>query len=123
MGWPYFMCCLSWSLVEVPRYLFYALKLYNVCPWALEWLRYSLFIMLYPSGILSEVLSVLSMRSMVSNQILAILMPNRLNFEMSYKFAITLALAIYPPFAPVLYQHMLSQRRKVFAKHNKKKES
>ena len=58
----------AWGLVEVPRYLFYAINLYTeVCrnfqwtlryncgihqvPYPLKWLRYSLFYVLYPMGI------------------------------------------------------------------------
>lgn len=44
----------SWSLVEVPRYAFYIVKLLGgdeAMPYWLKWLRYSLFIVLYPTGI------------------------------------------------------------------------
>jgi very-long-chain (3R)-3-hydroxyacyl-CoA dehydratase len=44
----------SWSLVEVPRYLFYALNIFNAVPYPLLWLRYSLFAVLYPTGITGE---------------------------------------------------------------------
>ncbi len=42
----------SWALVEVPRYIFYAVNLFtkNV-PYPLFFLRYNLFMVLYPSGI------------------------------------------------------------------------
>ncbi|KAK1929126.1 Very-long-chain (3R)-3-hydroxyacyl-CoA dehydratase hpo-8 [Phytophthora citrophthora] len=42
----------SWGLVEVPRYSFYALNLYNAVPGFLFFLRYHLFMVLYPSGVL-----------------------------------------------------------------------
>jgi hypothetical protein len=32
---------LSWSAIELVRYPFYALSLWNKCPYFLEWLRYS----------------------------------------------------------------------------------
>ncbi len=32
---------LSWSAIELVRYPFYALSLWNKCPYVLEWLRYS----------------------------------------------------------------------------------
>lgn len=34
------LACTSWGLVEVPRYLFYALNLVNAVPYPLFWLRY-----------------------------------------------------------------------------------
>lgn len=75
------LACTSWGLVEVPRYLFYALNLINAVPYPLFWLRYrcvalasfyhhvrcwlcklasvslicSLFAVLYPTGITGEV--------------------------------------------------------------------
>ena len=50
---------LSWASVEVPRYLFYVFALLTgdatkKTPYPLFWLRYSLFYVLYPSGILGE---------------------------------------------------------------------
>lgn len=52
---------LSWSLVEVPRYAFYMCAVVTgdatkKTPYWLFWLRYTLFIVLYPSGITGEIL-------------------------------------------------------------------
>lgn len=50
---------ISWSLVEVPRYAFYMAALITgdatkKTPYPLFWLRYSLFAVLYPTGIFGE---------------------------------------------------------------------
>jgi Protein tyrosine phosphatase-like protein, PTPLA len=50
---------LSWASVEVPRYSFYVAALVSgdsnkKTPYALFWLRYSLFAVLYPTGIMGE---------------------------------------------------------------------
>lgn len=50
---------ISWSLVEVPRYAFYVSALITgdatkKTPYPLFWLRYSLFAVLYPTGITGE---------------------------------------------------------------------
>jgi len=50
---------LSWAAVEVPRYAFYVAALISgdatkKTPYALFWLRYSLFAVLYPTGICGE---------------------------------------------------------------------
>jgi hypothetical protein len=50
---------LSWALVEVPRYAFYVAALITgdatkKTPYPLFWLRYSLFAVLYPTGITGE---------------------------------------------------------------------
>ncbi|WVQ79523.1 hypothetical protein IAT38_001622 [Cryptococcus sp. DSM 104549] len=44
----------AWSLTEVVRYTFYALSLLSISSPALNWLRYSTFIPLYPLGAGSE---------------------------------------------------------------------
>jgi hypothetical protein len=45
----------SWACVEVPRYTFYAVNLFvDVVPLPLFFLRYNLFMVLYPSGISGE---------------------------------------------------------------------
>ena len=50
---------LAWSMVEVPRYAFYIMAIYTGDstkgpPYPLFWLRYSLFMVLYPMGIFGE---------------------------------------------------------------------
>ena len=55
--WSLFLMLGSWSLVEIPRYLFYCcaqLFLSHEIPGWLFWLRYSLFMILYPTGITGE---------------------------------------------------------------------
>lgn len=47
------MLC-AWSLTEVMRYTFFALKQVEAVPGWLNWLRYSAFLVLYPVGISSE---------------------------------------------------------------------
>ncbi len=50
--WGFTMMVTSWSLVEVPRYLFYAVNLIGTVPSPLFFLRYHLFMVLYPTGVL-----------------------------------------------------------------------
>jgi very-long-chain (3R)-3-hydroxyacyl-CoA dehydratase len=47
---------LAWSVTEVIRYSFFALTLSGWQPRTLVWLRYNTFFVLYPIGILSEVM-------------------------------------------------------------------
>ena len=52
-----YLMAASWALVEVPRYLFYVFQVAQArVPFALFWLRYSLFMVLYPTGITGELL-------------------------------------------------------------------
>jgi len=49
-------------------------------------------------------------------------MPNKLNFEITYRQALTLTLLLYVPFSPFLYTHMLGQRSKQLNPAEKKKD-
>ena len=60
--WSLYLMITSWGLVEVPRYLFYVaaqLQPSHEIPSPLFWLRYSLFMVLYPSGITGEMFQML----------------------------------------------------------------
>lgn len=114
-------CCLSWSCVEVPRYLFYALNIYGLSPDTLTWIRYSLFTILYPTGISSELYSIWKMIKNVNPEINSITMPNTYNFEFSYKTLLQLVMVLYAPFSPYMYIHMIKQRRKTLNKLVKQK--
>ena len=48
----------AWSVTEVIRYSYFALTLSGVQPQLLTWLRYNTFFVLYPLGIISEVVEV-----------------------------------------------------------------
>ncbi|XP_044352880.1 very-long-chain (3R)-3-hydroxyacyl-CoA dehydratase PASTICCINO 2B isoform X1 [Triticum aestivum] len=46
---------ISWSITEVIRYFFFAMKeTFGFAPYWLLWLRYSTFLVFYPTGMLSE---------------------------------------------------------------------
>ena len=110
------LCTLSWATVEPPRYLFYALSLLGAgIPHALTWLRYSLFLVLYPSGITGEVLCVLAALPWLARHpdVLSISMPNSYNFAFSYWWACAATLAAYVPGSPFMVQLMWNQRKKV----------
>ena len=47
---------LAWSLSEVARYPFYVNQLLNTPSFMALWARYSFFIVLYPIGVMSEVM-------------------------------------------------------------------
>lgn len=63
--WGAGLMIISWSCVEIFRYLFYAFALVSgdstkKTPYPLFWLRYSLFAVLYPTGITGELTCFLS---------------------------------------------------------------
>lgn len=97
----------AWCLSELTRYPYYWAQLRNSTPRWLEWLRYSLFIILYPVGASSE--AFLAYRALPAA-----------NYYHPYWAAIMkLVLVIYPPAFYLLYKHMFVMRKKVLGKHLK----
>ena len=110
------LATLSWATVEPPRYLYYTLTLLTTAiPYALTWLRYSLFLVLYPSGITGEVLCVLAALPWLARhpRVLSVEMPNNWNFAFSYWWCCVVLLAMYVPGSPFMIQLMWNQRKKV----------
>jgi len=104
---------LAWCLVEVIRYPFLCMKSISTPPYALVWLRYSAFYVLYPLGVYGEMVVLnSSLPSITLNKTLSISMPNVWNFE--FNFASYLTVLLYVVYLPGLlfqYSHMIRQRR------------
>uniref|UniRef100_A0A804KZ89 Very-long-chain (3R)-3-hydroxyacyl-CoA dehydratase n=1 Tax=Musa acuminata subsp. malaccensis TaxID=214687 RepID=A0A804KZ89_MUSAM len=109
---------ISWSITEIIRYSFFGMKeAFGFAPSWLLWLRYSTFLILYPTGITSEVgLLYVALPYIKASEKYCIRMPNKWNFSFDYFSASILALAIYIPGSPHMYQYMLGQRRKALSK-------
>lgn len=97
----------AWCLAELIRYPYYWTQLRKSTPKWLEWLRYNLFIILYPVGASSE--AFLAYRALPAA-----------NYYHPYWAAIMkLVLVIYPPSFYLLYKHMFIMRKKVLGKQTK----
>ncbi|KAF9600545.1 hypothetical protein IFM89_010031, partial [Coptis chinensis] len=81
------------------RYSFFGMKeAFGSAPSWLLWLRYSTFLLLYPSGITSEVGLIYSATpSIMKSDMYCIRMPNKWNFSFDYFYAAIIALGIYVP--------------------------
>jgi very-long-chain (3R)-3-hydroxyacyl-CoA dehydratase len=93
---------LAWSITEVIRYGYFVQTLRGASPGPLTWLRYNTFFVLYPVGIMSEVVCIWN----------ASLQMQKEGFELG-KWASWLVLGIYVPGSYVLYSHMMAQRRRM----------
>ncbi|WZZ91661.1 very-long-chain (3R)-3-hydroxyacyl-CoA dehydratase PASTICCINO 2-like [Brassica napus] len=112
---------ISWSITEIIRYSFFGLKeaLGFAPSWHL-WLRYSSFLVLYPTGITSEVgLIYLALPHIKTSEMYSVRMPNTLNFSFDFFYATILVLAIYVPGSPHMYRYMLGQRKRALSKSKK----
>lgn len=111
--WASGLMLISWALVEVPRYAFYLNAL--LAPKGSEgtllplfWLRYSLFAVLYPTGITGEIMT---MWTACATPALAGLLPGGLAVTL-----VRLNLALYLPGAPFMYANMVRNRKAAFKK-------
>jgi very-long-chain (3R)-3-hydroxyacyl-CoA dehydratase len=103
----------AWATTEIIRYSFYALKIYDACPYFLVWLRYTTFYILYPIGVSSELLC-LYFRSqyIYEKRPYSISLPNKYNWSFDSFWLIPLVCIAYIFVFPMLYGHMISQRKK-----------
>ncbi|KAL7522975.1 hypothetical protein ACHAWX_007747 [Stephanocyclus meneghinianus] len=114
--WGAALMIFSWALVEVPRYLFYLTAIVTgdatkKTPFPLFWLRYSLFAVLYPTGISGE-LSVFFAASK-DDAFLSLLGENYKSIMYFYAMAFPV---IYAPGALPMIFNMVSNRKSAFKK-------
>ncbi|KAG6700959.1 hypothetical protein I3842_08G140100 [Carya illinoinensis] len=112
---------ISWSITEIIRYSFFGVKeVLGFAPSWLLWLRYSTFLLLYPTGITSEVgLIYVALPYIKASEKYCIRMPNKWNFSFDYSYMAIVALATYVPGSPHMYIYMLGQRKKALSKSKK----
>ncbi|KAJ0403782.1 hypothetical protein ATCC90586_003774 [Pythium insidiosum] len=111
---------LSWSIAEVPRYTFYALNVVGHVPSFIVYLRYTLFLVLYPAGFTGEVMTMLSALPSMKASGRALRLPGPVAMDVPY-YVIAFALAVlYAPGLFVMYAHMLRQRRRALGSGGKK---
>lgn len=104
-SWTVYLMVASWSTVEVPRYLFYAMNLYvEKIPSPLFALRYNMFYVLYPTGISGELLQVVVSLSTLRYT------------SLGWFYFAFFTLLIYVPGAPYMYTHMMKQRKGAYEK-------
>lgn len=93
----------AWSVAEITRYAFYALKAVDRVPFILTWARYTFFILLYPTGVAGELL------------ILYVAQPFMKTHPLITRFDVYLMYLHLIPYVvlfPNLYGHLLKQRKK-----------
>lgn len=132
------LCVTSWACVEVPRYSYLASKEFSKllagsrdaekaaeAPYPLKWIRYSLFAVLYPTGISGELGCMYqAIQFLMANPVL---IPIKVQPELPpicspplLWFVIFVALT-YVSGAPTMYTHMVKQRKKYLGGASKSK--
>lgn len=116
----YILLSFAWGITEMVRYTYYYISLiqknYNTkfeVPYPLVWSRYSFFIVLYPIGVLGELITLWHSTIELKNY-------SFLNINIAY--IIYFSFVLYIPGLTVLYTYLLRQRRSIFKKLKEKKE-
>lgn len=122
-GIGFLLLCLAWCLTEVIRYSYYMGAIVEYTPFILQYLRYTLFIVLYPMGVVGEMLSIYkSLPYIREREILTVPLPNRANMSFNYYYFLMIVMLTYVPGFPQLYFHMFSQRKKILGPKPKKED-
>ncbi|GBE80704.1 Probable very-long-chain (3R)-3-hydroxyacyl-CoA [Sparassis crispa] len=114
----YASAVLSWSIAEVIRYAFYVCTLLGSEPYALLWVRYTAFLVLYPTGAGSEALLIFdslpaaftspTVLRAVLGQVRGMSWPEVVHADFR-----AIMFCIWWPSLYMLYTHMMRQRRRV----------
>ncbi|XP_070585620.1 very-long-chain (3R)-3-hydroxyacyl-CoA dehydratase 1 [Erythrolamprus reginae] len=103
-----------WTVTEITRYSFYTFNMLNHLPYFIKWARYTFFIILYPVGVVGELLTIYAALPYVKRSgMFSVRLPNKYNVSFDYYYFLLIVIASYIPMFPQLYFHMLRQRRKV----------
>ncbi|ORE09777.1 PTPLA-domain-containing protein [Rhizopus microsporus var. microsporus] len=109
--WSFSTMVIAWSIAECTRYAFYIFHLSGGgVPGLISWARYNFFLVLYPLGVFSEMMMVYQA------------LPYAKAIHPAYYFGLIAVALIYIPGFPVLFSHMLAQRRKYARGDLKKKQ-
>ena len=116
---PFSSMVLVWNMSEIVRYSYYASNLIGFPIEILTWLRYTLFIILYPIGAGSELLCMwLALPEIKNDEARCVTMPNRFNATFSFYHGVIILMMLYLPGFPQMYCHMMHQRKKVLGRQS-----
>ncbi|KAH8554364.1 tyrosine phosphatase-like protein [Umbelopsis sp. PMI_123] len=107
--WSFTTMVISWCIAECVRYAYYFFNLAGRVPSIVNWLRYTLFFVLYPTGAGSEVL------------MMYVSLPYAKAWNVYYYYLLIFLMVVYIPGLPVMYTHMIGQRRKYLKTLKEKK--
>ncbi|XP_029110833.1 very-long-chain (3R)-3-hydroxyacyl-CoA dehydratase 1 [Scleropages formosus] len=103
-----------WTVTEITRYSFYTFSLINHLPYFIKWARYNMFIVMYPLGVIGELMTIYSALPYVQRSgMFSLRLPNKYNVSFDYYIFLIIIMLSYIPLFPQLYFHMLRQRRRV----------
>ncbi|KAG8012683.1 Very-long-chain (3R)-3-hydroxyacyl-CoA dehydratase [Nibea albiflora] len=111
-----------WSAIEIFRYPFYMLGCFNTEWKTLTWLRYTVWIPLYPLGVLAEAVAVIqSIPIFDENKFLSIPLPKAIGTSISFSYFLHVYLVLMFLGLFINFRHLYKQRNRRF--HTKKRKA
>lgn len=111
----------SWSAIEVFRYPFYMLGCIDTEWKTLTWLRYTVWIPLYPFGVLSEAVAVIqSIPIFYQTKLFSIPLPKALGTSLSFSYVLQVYLVLMFLGLFVNFRYLYKQRTKRFRTKKRK---
>ena len=90
------MLLIAWSIAECTRYFYYGFHLYESAPFFSTWLRYTLFLVLYPMGVSGELLTLYASLPIISKaKMWSIELPNIFNISFYYDYILIIIMLSY----------------------------
>uniref|UniRef100_A0A8C7Y7K1 Very-long-chain (3R)-3-hydroxyacyl-CoA dehydratase n=1 Tax=Oryzias sinensis TaxID=183150 RepID=A0A8C7Y7K1_9TELE len=87
-----------WTVTEITRYSYYTFKLLNHLPYFVKWARYNFFIVLYPLGVIGELLSIYAALPFVRRSgMYSMRLPNKYNVSFDYYYCLIIVMLSYIP--------------------------
>lgn len=110
-----------WSAIEIFRYPFYMLACIDTEWKTLTWLRYTIWIPLYPLGVLAEAVAVIqSIPIFNETKFLSIPLPKALGSFLSFSYVLQLYLLLMLLGLYSNFRHLYKQRRRRFRMKKRK---
>uniref|UniRef100_A0A3Q2CGC7 Very-long-chain (3R)-3-hydroxyacyl-CoA dehydratase n=1 Tax=Cyprinodon variegatus TaxID=28743 RepID=A0A3Q2CGC7_CYPVA len=110
-----------WSSIEIFRYPFYMLACIGTEWKLLTWLRYSLWIPLYPLGVVAEAVAVIqSLPIFDETRLFSIPLPSVLGHSLSFSYTLQLFLVLMFLGLFINFQHLYKQRQRRYRSRKRK---
>ncbi|XP_061773103.1 very-long-chain (3R)-3-hydroxyacyl-CoA dehydratase [Nerophis ophidion] len=110
-----------WSAIEIFRYPFYMLGCFNTEWKILTWLRYSLWIPLYPLGVIAEAVAVIqSIPIFDETRLFSIPLPKTIGLSLSFSYVLRVYIILMFLGLVINFRHLYKQRKRRFRTKKRK---
>uniref|UniRef100_A0A7N8XAD8 Very-long-chain (3R)-3-hydroxyacyl-CoA dehydratase n=1 Tax=Mastacembelus armatus TaxID=205130 RepID=A0A7N8XAD8_9TELE len=110
-----------WSAIEIVRYPYYMLGCFNTEWKTLTWLRYTMWIPLYPLGVLAEAVAVIqSIHIFDETKLFSIPLPKNIGTSISFSYILHIYLVLMFLGLFINVRHLYKQRKRRFRTKKRK---